>query len=217
MASLDTTSALRFASFGCCRLHSPHLLSFRKKRSQFVWCWNYLFASQRSEHNCVLHSSWPLQGCLCPSAVFPRPSTMLSMLDSVFDDVKRMDKRQFLYQVRIKEDWTLNTLTVRLTPRSPGPVLRHDRVLGADDLEGPDGGHGVRVAHRGGAVGVDGAGLPPRRSALPHQLRGGGHQGRGDRRLQGSRETLLMTTQTFKRTLKPLCLLVTFIGLRCVT
>ena len=30
-------------------------------------------------------------------------------------------------------------------------------------------------------------------------------------------ETLLMTTQTFKRALKPHCLLVTVIGLRCVT
>lgn len=33
----------------------------------------------------------------------------------------------------------------------PGSELRNDRFLGADDLEGPDGGHRKRIADCGGA------------------------------------------------------------------
>ena len=35
-----------------------------------------------------------------------------------------------------------------------GAELRHDRVVGANDLEGPDGRDRIRVSHRRGSLGV---------------------------------------------------------------
>lgn len=88
----------------------------------------------------------------------------------MFDDVKRMDKRQFLYQVLDHQDlgssWTSNKLDI-----SPsGPLVWHDRVVCSDDLEGLDGGHRIGVPHRGRPLRFHGAGFLPGRPALPHQL-----------------------------------------------
>lgn len=47
--------------------------------------------------------------------------------------------------------------------------LRHDRFLGADDLEGSDGRHRQRVADCCGVEWEHGAGFPPWRLAVSHE------------------------------------------------
>jgi hypothetical protein len=67
------------------------------------------------------------------------------MLDSMFDDVKRMDKRQFLYQV-LQFD-----IMMCLDSFLIGFVFWHDCVFRFDDLERIDGCDWFRVSHCGGA------------------------------------------------------------------
>ena len=68
-----------------------------------------------------------------------------------------------------------------------GPELRNDRFFGADDLEGVDGRHRLRIADRRRPQRVHGTGLPSRGPPLPDQLRAGGHPCRRDRRFQGEK------------------------------
>ena len=84
------------------------------------------------------------------------------MLDSMFDDVKRMDKRQFLYQV--PEFYNMIGLDSFLI----GFIFWHDRVFRIDDLEGIDGGDWIRVSHCGGAQWQHGTSFPEGGSVVPH-------------------------------------------------
>lgn len=86
---------------------------------------------------------------------------------------------------------------IQLTRRSicsvpvPSAELRHDCRIGADDLEGSDGGDQQRIADRGGADRQHGAGVPARRFALPQQSRRGAGARRRHCRVQnpGTRDT----------------------------
>ena len=86
------------------------------------------------------------------------------MLDSMFDDVKRMDKRQFLYQVLYFDIMTgLDSFPL-------GLIFWYYCVFCSDDLEGSDGGYWVRVSHSGGAQWQHGASLPEGGLVVSHQL-----------------------------------------------
>lgn len=92
-------------------------------------------------------------------------------LDNLFDDVKRMDKRQFLYQVRNKNRQILvNDFVWWWFCLQLGLELRNDSVFCFDDLEGPDGSDGIRVPDSCCSQWFHGASFPQRRSVIPHKL-----------------------------------------------
>lgn len=65
-------------------------------------------------------------------------------VDGLLSDVQRMDKRQVSSRVEcvcVKEPAANPGASVGRTVFLPGTELRNDRLLCADDLEGPDGGH----------------------------------------------------------------------------
>ena len=77
-----------------------------------------------------------------------------NMLDSMFDDVKRMDKRQFLYQVFLSLitgeivcgllnlfAFTLLLGSNYILNVSSGVIFWHDSILCIDDLERSNGGN----------------------------------------------------------------------------
>jgi len=91
-------------------------------------------------------------------------------IDEMLGDFNRMNKRQVSSAASPGNAPIYHPDSCPFPPAVavPGAELRHDRLLGADDLEGPDGGHRQRVADRCRAQWQHGAGFPPRRPPLPH-------------------------------------------------
>lgn len=106
-----------------------------------VWC-----TSSRSYSN---QRSWKLFSII----VGPRAYPAFTMLQSIFDDVRRMNKRQVNRPSRQRSSpsrlgggriWWLCTNILWFSVSISSAELWHDSLVGADDMEGPDGRHRQR-------------------------------------------------------------------------
>merc|ERR1719342_1111948 len=82
----------------------------------------------------------------------------------------------------------------------PSSFLWNDRLLCFNDLEGTHGRHWFRVTHCCSTFRQHGAGLPERRSSIPHKLRRGRYQGWRDRRVQDRRKRHSYSAQSTQTT-----------------
>lgn len=88
------------------------------------------------------------------------------MLDSLFDDVKRMNKRQVKFCCLIlwwrcaKCTGCFLTFVHLFSVYLPGFKLWHDSVVGVNDMERSHGGYWERESDRRGSLGQYGARIP---------------------------------------------------------